>query len=149
MTGNKRLRLLLSDHLGLPRGKYSPLKSGAESGSSRFCQGIYALTYARDMIDAPGGGKDIGFPDIEARYKSSDYRDGWEDDTVVVVCDQFDSRGNPFPLCGRTALKKAVAEWQKLGFTPKLGIELEAYIFERKQRNRRLSTGIYGRRICL
>ncbi|MDI9407990.1 MAG: glutamine synthetase family protein [Candidatus Pacebacteria bacterium] len=138
MTQNKRLRLFFSDHLGLPRGKYTPLKPNVAGGTSRFCLGIYVLTYSRTLTDAPGGGLTIGLPDMEARYSSADIRTGWEEDTDVVICDQFDAYGQPLALCGRGALKRAVAEWQKLGLNPKLGIELEAYIFERNSQ-----TGAY------
>ena len=35
----------------------------------------------------------------------------------------------PIPMCPRSALKRAVAAWEKHGLTPKIGIELEAYAF--------------------
>lgn len=131
MSNQKRLRLVTSDHLGLPRGKYLPMPERPKDGASRFCQGIYALTYAKSLVDAPGGGLAEGLPDIEVRYHASEIRPGWEDDTLVVIGDQYQNNGNPLPTCGRQALKRAVAEWQKLGFFPKFGIELEAYVFER------------------
>jgi glutamine synthetase len=35
-------------------------------------------------------------------------------------------------MCGRTALKRAVADWGKLGLKPKVGLEIEAYAFQRQ-----------------
>jgi glutamine synthetase len=34
-------------------------------------------------------------------------------------------------MCGRGLLKRTVAEWRALGFNPKIGLELEAYVFRR------------------
>ena len=33
------------------------------------------------------------------------------------------------PICGRSLLKRSVDQWKTLGYTPKVGIELEAYAF--------------------
>jgi glutamine synthetase len=40
-------------------------------------------------------------------------------------------QGEPFPLCGRSALKRAIDGWRKHGLEPMVGMELEAYIFQR------------------
>jgi glutamine synthetase len=36
-------------------------------------------------------------------------------------------------LCGRSLLKRTVKEWQELGLTPKVGLELEAFAFQRDE----------------
>src|SRR5690606_31814753 len=36
-----------------------------------------------------------------------------------------------FPLCGRSALKRAIAAWRAKGLDPMVGIEMEAYVFQR------------------
>jgi len=126
----ERLRLLFCDHLNLARGKYLPA-SKIGNGSSRFCQGVFAIGYDKELLDAPGSKMRQGLPDMDAVYKASDIRAGWEPDTKVVVADLAESGGAPLPLCGRGLLKRSVREWEALGYSPKIGLELEAYAFQR------------------
>lgn len=135
MVMGERLRLLFCDHLSLARGKYLPA-SKIGDGASRFCLGTYAVTYDKDLIPAPGSKMLEGLPDMEAVYKATDIRDGWEPNTKVVVADLQDNDGRPLPLCGRTLLKRTVREWQDLGYAPKVGLELEAYAFQRNAEGR-------------
>jgi glutamine synthetase len=132
MPAGERLRLLFCDHLSLARGKYLPAgKIG--HGSSRFCQGTFAVTYDKEMQPAPGGKMLEGLPDMDAVYKAEDIRQGWEPNTKVVMADLFETNGNPLALCGRSLLKRTVKEWQALGYTPKVGLELEAFAFQRDE----------------
>jgi glutamine synthetase len=123
-----RLRVLFCDHLNLARGKYLP-PSQIGSGESRFCQGIYALTYDKELLPAPCSGLLDGLPDMIARYDTAEIRQGWHGSDQVVIADQFDSSGNTLPVCGRSLLKRTVGQWNELGYHPKVGIELEAYAF--------------------
>ncbi len=124
-----RLRVLFCDHLSLARGKYLPANKIGD-GSTRLCQGVYALTYAKDLIPAPGGALLEGLPDMVASFQATDVRDGWQARTSVVVADLYDTNGEPLDLCGRGLLKRTVDKWHDIGLTAKLGIELEAYAFE-------------------
>jgi glutamine synthetase len=72
-----------------------------------------------------------GLPDMDAVYKAADIREGWEPNTKVVVADLEENGGAPLPLCGRSLLKRTVREWEVLGYSPKVGLELEAYAFQR------------------
>ena len=132
MATAERLRLLFCDHLNLARSKYLPAAKMGD-GSSRFCLGVYAVSYAKDLIPAPGSKMLEGLPDYDAVYKAADIRDGWQKDTKVVIADQYDNDGTPLPLCGRMQLKRTIAEWQALGYSPKVGLELEAYAFCRDE----------------
>jgi glutamine synthetase len=125
-----RLRLLFCDHLSLARGKYIPLGKGGD-GAARFCQGTFAVTYDKELVPAPGGTMLEGLPDMDAVYRGAEIRDGWEPGTKVVIGDLEDNKGRPLGLCGRTQLKRTVKEWQAMGLTPKVGMELEAYAFQR------------------
>jgi len=125
----KRIRVLSCDHLNLARGKYVPTAI-AERGYINACVGMYAVDYKRDLIPAPGSGLDTGLGDLTAVYNTDEIRTGWEKDTGVVVADLY-SEGQPYPICGRSVLKKALADWKALGYSVKIGIELEAYVFER------------------
>lgn len=125
----ERVRVLFADQLNLARGKYLPM-SKAREGSARFCVGAYAVTYARQMIPAPGAGVDCGLPDMEAVFDPQDLRPGWEANTQIALAD-LKMNESPAPLCGRGALKRAIAAWRAKGCEPMVGLEGEAYIFQR------------------
>lgn len=129
MSDYERIRILFCDHLNLARGKYLP-RSVAESGSARHCIGVYALDHTRALMDAPGGGMREGLPDMEAVFDLDQVRPGWEPGTGVVVAD-LERERRPFALCARGALKRAIERWREKGLSPSIGIELEAYIFQR------------------
>lgn len=127
---SQRLRLLFCDHLNLARGKYLP-ESKIGSGTSRFSQSVFALDYAKNLVPAPGSRMLEGLGDMDAVYRAEDVRVGWEPATKTVVADLQETSGAPLPMCGRSLLKHTVQQWQALGFTPKIGLELEAYAFQR------------------
>ncbi|MEM7208092.1 MAG: glutamine synthetase family protein [Pseudomonadota bacterium] len=124
----QRLRMLFCDHLNLARGKYLPAEKMTDA-STRLCQGVYAVTYGKDLIPAPGSSLLEGLHDMTLSYQADEMRDGWEPDTQVVIADQFNNDGSPLPMCGRGLLKRTVEQWRAKGLTPKVGIELEAYAF--------------------
>ena len=128
MTENQ-LRVLFCDHLNLARGKLIPMVNA--TGESRFCQGIYALAYDKELLPAPCSLLLEGLSDMMVRYDTNNYRPGWLGQEQVVIADQFDSAGNDLPVSGRTLLQRTVVEWQAAGRNPKVGIELEAYAFTR------------------
>lgn len=125
---DKKLRVLFCDHLNLARSKY--LRAHDDGGETRFCQGVYGLTYDKDLLPAPSSTLLEGLPDMIARFAGADIRAGWSG-VDVVVADQFDSAGNPLGVCGRSLLKRAVNDWQDMGYQAKVGIELEAYAYQR------------------
>lgn len=56
----------------------------------------------------------------------------------VVVADlQF--RSKPLAIAPRQILRPAINDWKNLGFTTKLGIELEAYVTQPDGQSRRIS----------
>jgi len=125
----ERVRILFADQLNMARGKYVPLVD-ARTGHARFCVGTYAVTYDRALVDAPGGALLEGLPDMEAVFDPSAFRPGWETNTKIAVAD-LKLNNMPFALCGRSTLKRAIAQWEALGCKPMVGIELEAYVFQR------------------
>ncbi len=129
MSEYKRIRVLSCDHLSLARGKYIPVDH-AQAGTINQSLGIYAVDYKREFIDAANCGVDSGFEDISAVFNIDEVRPGWEPDTGVVIADMV-NHGEPLPLCGRGVLKKALADWKAHGYDVNLGIELEAYVFQR------------------
>jgi glutamine synthetase len=124
-----RLRAMFCDHLSLMRGKYLPA-SKMKSDATRLARPNFAVHWDKDLLlDAPHTQTREGIPDMELRWAEADIRAGWEPATKVVIGDLYGADGAPLPLCPRGALKRAVADWQALGFSPKIGIELEAYAF--------------------
>lgn len=131
MTSNdhERLRVLFCDHLAIARGKYVTLKPG-QSGGARFCRGTFGVTFEKELIPAPGAMVMEGLPDMEAAYTAEDIRPGWQPFTKVAIGDLKANDGSPLPMCGRSALKRAVTDWQSMGYEPMVGIELEAFAFQ-------------------
>jgi len=122
----QRLRALFCDHLSILRGKYLPA-SKITDASTRFCRSNFGVHYDKDLLDAPGAMMMQGLPDMELHWKAENIRDSWDRNTKIVIGDLYDTEGQPLPLCGRGALKRAVADWQAMGLSPKVGIELEAF----------------------
>jgi glutamine synthetase len=128
---NDRLKPMFCDHLSIMRGKILPAEKIA-TGVTRFAQPTYAVHYDKDLIiDAPGTRCLEGLPDMELHWHEDDIRQGWTPHTKIVLGDLFEQDGTPLALSGRNVLKKAVADWQALGVSPKVGIELECYAFVR------------------
>ncbi len=126
----RRLRTLFCDQLNLARGKYLPLGVPSSPwGETRFCQGAYAVTYDKELIPAPGSKMLEGLPDMIACYQSAEIRESWHPDVCVVVCDLLESDRRPLSLCARTVLKRTISQWREMGYTPRVGIELEAFAF--------------------
>ena len=131
---NERLRVLFCDHLNLARGKYLP-PSKIGDNSTRVCQSTFGVTYDKDLIPSPGSRVLQGLPDLEVRYLAKDIRDSWQANTKIVVGELYED-GQPFGACGRHALKKAVKDWNDLGFDPMVGLELECFAFQQDRDGR-------------
>jgi glutamine synthetase len=127
MSEYKRIRALFPDHHGLARGKYLPI-SQAERGT-RHCITLFALAFDRTMVPAPGSRLLEGLPDCDLEFSMADVRPGWEDGTGVVVGD-LSFRGAPLSISPRHALRKAIEDWEALGYKAKVGIELEAFVMQ-------------------
>ncbi len=124
-----RLRALFCDHLSIMRGKYLP-HSKIGDGSTRFCRSTFGVHYDKDLLNAPGAMTYQGLPDMELVWTHDDIRESWDASTQIVLGDLHDDEGRPLPLCPRGALKRAVAAWEEMGLTPKVGIELEAFALQ-------------------
>ncbi|MCP5029410.1 MAG: glutamine synthetase [Actinomycetia bacterium] len=128
MTAYDRIRVLWPDHLGLPRGKYLPIRL-ADRGTNH-CVTTFALGYDRSLIPAPGSYLLEGLRDVRSNYDPEAIKPGWEDERTGVAVGSLAMDGEPYTYSSRYALEQAIADWQKLGYTPQVGIELEAYVLE-------------------
>ena len=95
----------------------------------RHCITLFALAFDRTMVPAPGAKLLEGLPDCEVTFSMDEVRPSWEQDTGVVVGDLF-FRGEPLAISPRHALRKAIADWEALGYRAKVGIELEAFVMQ-------------------
>ncbi len=127
MSDYSRIRALFPDHHGLARGKYLPIKH-APNGT-KHCITLFALSFDRTMVPAPGARLLEGLPDCDLSFAMADVRPGWEASTGVVVGD-LSFHGEPLAISPRHALRRAVDAWQSLGYTAKVGIELEAFVMQ-------------------
>ncbi|MCS7055375.1 MAG: glutamine synthetase family protein [Thermoflexales bacterium] len=127
MTNYKRIRALFPDHLGLARGKYLP--AAVAANGARHCTALFALAFDRTMVPAPGSKLLEGLPDFDLKFSMDEVRPGWEPDTGVVVGDAF-YHGEPLRHAPRSVLRKAIADWEALGYQPIVGIELEAFVMQ-------------------
>ena len=129
-----RTRVLFSDLLNMPRGKYVPRKL-SDAGEIGFARGAFGTTLDRDLIAVPGTGFYEGLPDMQLHLDQR-YRTSWQANTAIALGDLY-ADGQPFALCPRGVLKSAIAAWQDIGLSPMVGLELEAFVFQRD------SDGVY------
>lgn len=122
-----RIRVMFPDHLGLARGKYLPIEH-AERGTAH-CISLFALGFDREMTPHEGSHMLSGLPDFEVSFSRDAVKPGWEPDTGVVVGD-LSRQGRPVEMSPREVLKQQIAAWRELGYDPRVGLELEAYLFE-------------------
>ena len=127
--GFERCRILFADQLNLARGKYVPMSEAAK-GYARMCVGTFAVTYDKALVAAPGGGLLTGLPDMEVTFDPADLRPSWEPNTQIAL-GALRFQNEPFALCGRSALARAIEAWRARGLDPMVGIEMEAYVFQR------------------
>jgi glutamine synthetase len=74
---------------------------------------------------------ELGYGDFILRPDLSTLRRiPWLEGTALVHCDCQDHHGHDLPHAPRSILKRQVERARKLGFTSKMGSELEFYIFE-------------------
>lgn len=125
----KRCRVLFADQLNLARGKYVPM-ADAVRGHTRMCVGTFAVTYDKQLVAAPGGGMLDGLPDMEVAFDPQAMRPSWDAGTQIAL-GSLRFKGQPFALCGRGALQRAIDAWRARGLEPMIGVEMEAYIFQR------------------
>ncbi len=127
-TPYDRIRVMWPDHLGLPRGKYLPIRL-AHKGTNH-CVAAFALGYDRSMVPAPGSFLLEGLRDALSTFDPEQIHPGWEDDRTGVAVGHLTMEGEPYPFSSRYALQQALADWEALGYQVKVGIELEAYVLE-------------------
>jgi len=123
-----RTRVLFCDLLNLPRGKYVPVDV-ANDGVIGFARAAYAVTFDRDLLPVPGCGIHDGLPDMQL-VLDQERRKSWQAATEIAL-GSITVDDEPFGLCARSQLQNTINEWQEHGFNPMIGLETEAYVFQR------------------
>lgn len=127
---SRRTRALFCDLLNLPRGKYVPTKI-ADSRSIGFARGAFAVSFDRDLLTIPGCGFYDGLPDMEL-VLDDERRKSWQAGTDIAL-GSLQVNHEPFGLCARSQLARTIDEWKMLGYSPMIGLETEAFLFQRDQ----------------
>ena len=125
-----RTRALYCDLLGLPKGKYIQ-PDLAKSGDIGFAACALAVSFDRDLLNIPGTGLFDGIPDMKLALEKDRYT-SWQENTEIALGD-LKFEGNDFELCARTNLKNTIKEFNKLDLKPMIGLEFEAYVFEKDE----------------
>ncbi|HEX9621923.1 MAG TPA: glutamine synthetase family protein [Polyangiaceae bacterium] len=142
---------------GVLRGKYvslDKLRSALRKGFG-FCDVIFGWDVQDALYDrAELTGWHTGYPDVHAVLDPSTLRDiPWEPGVAAVLADFRDASGAPHPACPRSLLKRVLARAERLGFSAKVAVEFEFFLFQetrdtlaRKnfQRLRPLDPGMFG-----
>lgn len=110
----------------MARGKY--LSAARAEEGSNHCVALFSLQLNRVMEPFPGAHHE-SFPDVEARFPIDAVRPGWEPGTGVVVA-SISKNGKLNELAPRSILERVIGKWNELGYTPQIGFELEAFLFE-------------------
>ena len=94
----------------------------------------YLLTVDMEMEPIPGfkfASWDRGYGDLSIRPDLNTLRRiPWLPGTALVLGDAIDHHGNEIPVSPRTILKQQLRRLQALGYTAKVGSELEFYAFD-------------------
>ncbi len=128
-AGYRRIRVLFPDQYGFARGKYVPASAAGDDVS--FSTTIFGVGYDRDLIPAPGAEVLEGMGDMTAHYLADDVRPSWEEGVGVVIA-SLQRNGKPLAICPRHAAERAVEGFAAAaGGSPRMGVELEAYVLQR------------------
>ena len=128
MTDFDRIRVLWPDHLGLARGKYLP--THLVNKGTGHAAAVFSLQYDRSFAPAPGSFVEDGVPDLHATIDPDSLRQGWDDQHTGVAVADLTMNHEPYVYSSRHALRSAIEAWTALGYSPKVGIELEGYVME-------------------
>ena len=125
-----RTRVLFCDFLGLPKGKYVQ-PDLAKSGDIGFAACALSVSFDRDLLNIPGTGLFDGIPDMKLSLEKEPFK-SWQENTEIALGD-LKFEGKEYDLCPRTNLKKIIKEFNDLDLKPMVGLEFEAYVFERDE----------------
>ena len=137
--GLENVAIAGADMTGILRGKRLSVDAfleGAQSGFG-FSDYLFAIDIEEQLIgrredyDGWWPSWDTGLEEIIALPDLSTFRVApWLDQTAIVLCDYFHKDYAPVEISPRFVLGKVVERAISLGFTPRLGTELEFFLFK-------------------
>jgi glutamine synthetase len=127
------VRVVYSDLHGVTRGKDVPIGEfdrAADHGLA-FCSAIMGT----DLRHTPVVGGEQGYPDLVAKPDLSTLTlVPWEPGVACCIADLHPVEGtDQHPADPRGAVRKAVAQFEELGFSPIVGPELEFFLCRRDE----------------
>jgi glutamine synthetase len=136
--GIRTVEVSLTDLTGALRGKRLPARAfleGALAGEVAFSSALFAWDYGLDVFSDDLYNWATGYPDIFLRPDAGTLcLASWRPGTAFVHCDVVDEAGTAVEISPRDILRRAIAECQAAGFTPKIGLEIEFYVLDRATR---------------
>lgn len=133
--GIKTIKVEFPDFFGIARAKAVPanrFKYVIEHGI-QFAYPTFALDLAGNPAEGTGTAEEVGYADMTAKPDLSTFTIlPWEPDTAAVIADLY-YLGEPISLAPRNILKRILAEYEKLGYLPVVGSELEFYLLRQTQ----------------
>ena len=120
-------RVLFSDLHGNSHGKY--LDSAKLDHPTHYAITVLTQGLNLDMVEAPGFGADVGYPDMEGRVDMRTRRLGWEPGIDIALVDLWRTDNHePVALDPRWALSRQVDRWRARGLEPLAGFEMEFFV---------------------
>ena len=122
--------MAFTDHQGHMCGKRIPAHRIAGGAQVAFCSAALAWDYIGDVHDGTSlTGPDSGYPDAFLRPDHSSFRRlPWRPGAGHVVCDVLDHHGELLPQAPRTVLRRAIERLAALGYSIRMGVEIEMYL---------------------
>lgn len=131
----REIEVAWSDPFGHAAGKRIPAASfltRARGGGFAFCEAALSWNADGTVIDSLRETNwDTGYPDVQAVPDLATFRTlPWRPEAGHVISDVVRHGGIPSPLDPRGVLKRVLARLGSLGYTAKIGVELEFYLLE-------------------
>ena len=139
----KDVEVSFTDHQGHMCGKRIPGSRMAGGAQIAFCSAALAWDYNGDVHDGTSiTGPESGYPDAFLRPDPSGFRWlPWREGAGHVISDVVDRHGDLLAQAPRTVLRRAIERIAALGYTVRMGVEIEMYLLDAD--NQPLSTGVH------
>jgi len=129
--GIRTIEAGFGDLQGVLRGKRFPIGSLPHLDKDGFavCRAALGWDIQCGIFPIELASFENGYPDLVARPLWETLRDvPWHKDSAFVLCDAYDTEGNPLQESPREVLKSVLARANRLGYAPYVGTELEFYL---------------------
>jgi glutamine synthetase len=122
----------LPDMAGMPRSKVVPLEQWRRIADSLRMIGVMVtVDSGSNLVPETGYSEERSYgdsrlhPDLSTASKVP-----WLEHSARVICDPYWLDGTPLPAAPRTVLRSVLAQLTALGYTTRVAIETEFYLFQ-------------------